>query len=962
MAGGWSAAIDIDHLQRAARGGPMSGFQRPIPKPLHPMKTNAALHLLRAALRGQRVFFGFAMLAATWLSAGATVRAEVGTLTGEKAIAHLKSAGQYDSLSAAIAGALYAVKPAAADDAAVPAKAFAQTPAHGLSHTFSGEGLSLTVRVGEGANATAHTVGWRLRSLGYGEEQAGVPAGALRTAGQRVEIARATPAVTEWFVNAPTGLEHGFTLPARPAADSGGEPLRVIVEVTGDLTPQAAAAGQTIALLDAAGSAVLSYARLKVWDATGTEFPATIAVSPARKGAESRPAQVILSVADANAHYPLTIDPTFTTTQQAYLKASNTDANDNFGWSVAVSGDTLVVGAPAEDSNATGVNGDGSNNSFSYAGAAYVFVRSGTTWTQQAYLKASNTGGNDQFGTSVAISGDTVVVGAPGERSGATGINGDGSNNSVSNAGAAYVFTRSGVTWTEQAYLKASNTGVDDSFGFAVAAADNTVVVGAPGESSNATGINGNQANNGALGAGAAYVFVRSGVTWAQQAYLKASNTGAFDNFGISVSISGDSAAVGARGEDSNATGVNGNQAGNSAPASGAAYVFVRASATWSQQAYLKASNTGSSDGFGSSLAMSGDTVVVGALDEASNATGIDGDQTDNSASSSGAAYIFIRSGVTWSQQAYLKASNSEVGDVFGASVAISGDTLIVGAWGESSNATGVNGNQTNNSLTQPGAAYVFMRSGAAWSQQAYLKASNTGTVDLFGHSVGLSGDTVVVGAYYEASNATGVNGDQGNNSAPGAGAAYVFTTPFPEIAVEQPPGTDLFDGDLVFVGNVFVGANTSLTFTVKNTGTADLTGLGITITGTDAAMFTVTAGPTAPVASGGSATFTVQFAPTSAGLKDAVLHIANNDANENPFDLTLVGIGLLSTDANLSNLTLSAGTLTPAFVATTASYAASVPFSTSSLANQDRPASRERRAGKHGHLRSWLWRGQRTE
>src|SRR5206468_3352783 len=141
-------------------------------------------------------------------------------------------------------------------------------------------------------------------------------------------------------------------------------------------------------------------------------------------------------------------------TPQAYLKASNTGPLDEFGYSVAVSGDTVVVGAPFEDSNATGVNGNQSNNSADDSGAAYVFVRSGTNWVQQAYLKASNTDPDDKFGSSVAASANTVVVGAPHESSNATGVDGDGSINSASHSGAAYVFVRSGTTWTQQAYLK----------------------------------------------------------------------------------------------------------------------------------------------------------------------------------------------------------------------------------------------------------------------------------------------------------------------------------------------------------------------------------------------------------------------------------------------------------------------------------------------------------------------------
>jgi uncharacterized repeat protein (TIGR01451 family) len=165
-------------------------------------------------------------------------------------------------------------------------------------------------------------------------------------------------------------------------------------------------------------------------------------------------------------------------------------------------------------------------------------------------------------------------------------------------------------------------------------------VVGAPYEDSNATGINGNQSDNTAGDSGAAYVFTRSGGLWSQQAYLKASNTGATDFFGQSVAVSGDTAVVGAPQEDSNATGVNGSQNDNS-NSSGAAYVFTRSGGVWSQQAYLKASNAGAGDFFGTSLAMSGDTIVVSAPQEQSSSTGVNGNQGDNSLSASGAAYVF---------------------------------------------------------------------------------------------------------------------------------------------------------------------------------------------------------------------------------------------------------------------------------------------------------------------------------
>jgi hypothetical protein len=511
-----------------------------------------------------------------------------------------------------------------------------------------------------------------------------------------------------------------------------------------------------------------------------------------------------------------------TPTQQAYFKASNAEARDVFGSSVAVSGDTAVVGARYESSNATGVNGNQTNNSASQSGAAYVFVRNGTNWIQQAYLKASNTGSDDNFGWSVAISGDTIVVGAPFEDSNATGVNGDQTNSNAADSGAAYVFVRSGTNWSQQAYLKASNTGgpspgesVGDTFGWSVAVSGDTVVVGANGEDSNATGANGDQNSNSAIGSGAAYVFVRAGTNWSQQAYLKASNTGGQtpgesygDAFGESAGVSGNTVVVGAHLEDSNATGVNGNQGNNSAAGSGAAYVFVRNGTNWIQQAYLKASNTGAGDEFGFAVAISGDTVVAGAAQEDSNATGVNGNQGNNSTPNSGAAYVFVREGTNWSQQAYLKTSYNASAPVgFGFSVALSVDVLVVGAPGDASNATGINGDPSNNSALDSGAAYVFTRDGTNWSQRAYLKASNTGGPlpgefygDNFGadRMVAVSGDTVLVGAHSEDSNGIGVNGNQTVRTAMDSGAAYVFTGFRPSF----PPGRAAPAGKLIAWGN----------------------------------------------------------------------------------------------------------------------------------------------------------------
>ena len=392
---------------------------------------------------------------------------------------------------------------------------------------------------------------------------------------------------------------------------------------------------------------------------------------------------------------------------------------------------------------------------------------------QAGYLKASNTNADDLFGSSVALSNDTFVVGAPHEASNATGMNGNEADNSAHDSGAVYVFTRTAGVWSQQAYLKASNTGSDDNFGYSVALAGDTLVVGAPGEGSNATGVNGNQADNSAQRAGAVYVFTRTGDVWSQQAYLKASNAEAGDEFGIAVALLGDTLAVGAWYEDSIATGVNGNQADNSMSEGGAVYVFTRAAGVWSQEAYLKASGYGGV--FGHSLALAGDTLAVGAPFEYGAATGVNGNEADNTAPSAGAVYVFTRAAGVWSQQAYLKASNAGANKVFGGQVALVGDVIAVASRLEDSNGTGINGDQGNSDAPDSGAVYLFTRSGGVWTQKAYLKASNSEAGDMFG-KVALSGDSLAVGAFHEDSNATGINGNQADNSAPDSGAVYFFS------------------------------------------------------------------------------------------------------------------------------------------------------------------------------------------
>jgi hypothetical protein len=209
-----------------------------------------------------------------------------------------------------------------------------------------------------------------------------------------------------------------------------------------------------------------------------------------------------------------------------------------------------------------------------------VFHRSGSQWTHQAYLKASNTDANDMFGTAVSLStdGNTLAVSTPNEDSAATDIDGDQADNSAADAGAVYVFTRSGSAWAQAAYVKATNTEQLDAFGWAVSCSGDglTVAIGGFLEDGSGTGYGGNPSSNARDGSGAVYVIRNVGGTWAHDSYIKALNTGVGDGFGdhVAVSANGATLAVSSWGEKSAATGVDGDMTDNSAKFAGAVYVY----------------------------------------------------------------------------------------------------------------------------------------------------------------------------------------------------------------------------------------------------------------------------------------------------------------------------------------------------------------------------------------------------
>jgi trimeric autotransporter adhesin len=514
------------------------------------------------------------------------------------------------------------------------------------------------------------------------------------------------------------------------------------------------------------------------------------------------------------------VPPTLPIKQIAYIRASNAETLDHFGCgggnqghtgtSIAISADanTLAVGAPFESGGSKGINGNQNDNSVYAAGAVYVYTRQGNAWTQQAYVKASNPGLNDHFGSSVALSrdGNTMAVAAHWEASAATGINGNQNDDSIPQAGAVYVFTRSGTTWTQQAYVKASNSGKadegnvpgdGDQFGFSLALSGdgNTLAVGAITEDSGAQQINGNDKDDAAQSAGAVYVFARTGTTWRQQAYVKSATQTAGDLFGFSVALSfdGNTLAAAAFNEGSSGRGINPPH-DNKAGGSGALFVFTRQNESWSQQAYIKGSRSEPSDGFGfaTSISADGNTIAVGAGDEACLTPGIDPPGCADDAPPGrganiwvGAAYVFVRNGTTWMEQSFIKAPNARPYNSFGVRLALSGDgnSLAVSSYLDDNAGRGVRPPQLTQFLIQEifnawrehkneaeesGAVYLFTRTGTKWTPGAYIKGDNTDAGDEFGSAVALSGDghTLVAGAHQE---------DGPNNSVSDSGAAYVF-------------------------------------------------------------------------------------------------------------------------------------------------------------------------------------------
>jgi hypothetical protein len=450
----------------------------------------------------------------------------------------------------------------------------------------------------------------------------------------------------------------------------------------------------------------------------------TISGNPVGAGVESPPFTLnaglttidiaVKSGDGSTTHYQVRIYRATAGKQEAYAKGPLNLPYYLGGYGTAMYGDTVVATSINDSSAAVGVNGDPSDNSALHSGAAFVFVRDQKGWSQQAYLKASNTGREDQFGSAAAIWGDTIAISATSESSSATGVNGDQVNNATPYSGAVYVFRRSGATWAQEAYIKAPMANANGNFGAAVALSGDTLAVvnvsplavyiyrrsGSTWSYEKSISDDGDIALWGdtlaVFNGKSLNFYLRSAGEWTLQTSVTAPNPGSTY---VSLAMAGETAVIG--GEDGTGPAV---------------WVYTRASSTWSLQQTLRApSGTPSSATFGSAVTLWGDLLVVGAITDSSNATGLNGDQSDTSAMSSGAGFVFSRntpigsSKPLWYFRDYVKASNTAANADFSLQLAAWGDTFVISAPGERGVSTGVNGDQTTNPVgAVSGALYIF--------------------------------------------------------------------------------------------------------------------------------------------------------------------------------------------------------------------------------------------------------------
>ncbi len=426
------------------------------------------------------------------------------------------------------------------------------------------------------------------------------------------------------------------------------------------------------------------------------------------------------------------------------LLASDGTVGNWLGSSISIDGNVMAVGARQDDDS-----GDGS-------GSVYVYRHNGTDWVEEAKLLASDGVAYDEFGRSVSISGNVIVVGA------AT----DGEN-----SGSVYVFRYEGSSWIEEAKLLSSDWYYADRFGYTVSIDGDKIAIGAYGDGDNG------------YGSGSAYVFRHDGSGWVEEAKLLASDGAELDTFGFSISIDSNAIVVGADWDD------------DSGADSGSVYVFRYNGSGWAEEAKLLASDGDGGDWFGTAVSIAGNTIVVGA----------DGDE-DNGPFA-GSAYVFQYNGSDWAEKAKLMASNGRESDLFGASVSIAGNAIVVGAYNDGGNGT------------DTGSAYVFRHDGSGqWVEETRLLASDGAVDERFGYSVSIDGDTIVVGVVFDD--------DNGNSS----GSAYVYDLQcIPTLTITPDPLIVNQNGNFTAT-NMTPTTATFLAYSLHGTGSTYIPQLNITL------------------------------------------------------------------------------------------------------------------------------------
>ena len=473
------------------------------------------------------------------------------------------------------------------------------------------------------------------------------------------------------------------------------------------------------------------------------------------------------------------VDPDF---DEQKINANDAAYQDFFGYSVSISGDYAVVGAHRNDD-------DGDDT-----GCAYIFVRDGDEWTEQTKLTADDAEDGDWFGYSVSISGDYAIVGAIKDDD-------DGED-----SGSAYIFVRDGDEWIEQAKLTADDAEHGDNFGISVSISVNYAIIGT---------------NNSA-----AYIFSRRGEEWTQQEKVRRWNK-------LSVSIDGDYAIIGAY---------------DYLGGPGLADIFVRDGEDWTRQATLRADDGEYGDGFGHSVSINGDYALIGAY------------ENDDDGENSGSAYIFVRDGDEWIEQAKLTAKDADAGDNFGNSVSLRGRFAVIGAWC----------NEDGGDYS--GSAYIFLRQGDDWTELTKLISYDLADHDLFGYSTYISRGNVIIGAYG--------NRDAGHLS----GSAYIYSIVLPEQPAIRvsPDGLDFEE--------ILTGSDSDLEFSISNNGEGDLQ---ITDISAEGEGFDVNFEEQLVIEPDASEEITVTFSPEVARAYNAELQISSNDPFNEVTTIELTGTGI---------------------------------------------------------------------